>query len=281
MLLLLLYVALAIGVSFLCSTMEAVLLSVTPGYLVAMEQSNQRIAARLKRLKDDIDEPLAAILSLNTIAHTFGAAGAGAQAAHVFGDAWLGLFSVLIVPLKPLVWMSGLASRKISAEHDPVHVSRDEISALADLGARKGVLDEEESRVVNALLRSRSLSATDIMTPRTVVFALPADETVRAVVDRHQPLRFSRIPIYSGSIDALVGFVLKAASSAGPVPVLARAHRRGHRRVRGHRRRRDPRGPGRNRSRPRDRGRGRQRRRPPRRRPSGLAAASPAPRPTP
>jgi CBS domain containing-hemolysin-like protein len=244
MLLLVLYVVLAIGVSFLCSIMEAVLLSVTPGYLVAMEQSNQRAAARLRRLKDDIDEPLAAILSLNTIAHTVGAVGAGAQAAHVFGDAWIGLFSAvltlailllseiipktigavywrrlapavtrlltgLMVPLRPLVWMTRLASRTISAEHDPVHVSRDEIGALADLGAQKGVLDEEESRVVNALLRSRSLSATDIMTPRTVVFALSEDETVGSVVDRHQPLRFSRIPIYSGSIDALLGFVLK------------------------------------------------------------------------
>jgi CBS domain containing-hemolysin-like protein len=244
MLLLILYVVLAIGVSFLCSIMEAVLLSVTPGHLMTMEQSNPRVASKLRKLKEDINEPLAAILSLNTIAHTVGAAGAGAQAARVFGDAWFGLFSailtlailflseiipktigavywkqltpavtrlltVLMVPLKPLVWMSGLASRSISAQHDPVHVSRDEIGALADLGAQKGVLDEEESRVVKALLRSRSLRATDIMTPRTVVFALPADETVGAVIDRHRPLRFSRIPIYADSIDSLLGFVLK------------------------------------------------------------------------
>jgi CBS domain containing-hemolysin-like protein len=244
MLLLILYVVLAIGVSFLCSIMEAVLLSVTPGYLVATERTNPGTAARLKKLKNDIDEPLAAILSLNTIAHTVGAAGAGAQATHVFGDAWFGLFSAIltlailllseiipktigavywkqlapavtrmlvwmIVPLKPLVWMSGLASRVISAKHDPVHVSREEIRALADLGARKGVLDEGESRVVKALLRSRSLRATDIMTPRTMMLALPQEETVGGVVSGHQPLRFSRIPIYGDSIDTLLGFVLK------------------------------------------------------------------------
>jgi CBS domain containing-hemolysin-like protein len=244
MLLLVLYVALAIGVSFLCSIMEAVLLSVTPGHLVAMERHSPHVARKLRTLKDRIDEPLAAILSLNTIAHTVGAAGAGAQAAHVFGDAWVGLFAAiltlailflseiipktigavywkqltpsvtrlltwLIVPLKPLVWMSGLASRAISADHDPVHVSRDEIRALADLGARKGVLDEDESRVVNALLRFRSLRATDIMTPRTMMFALPESETVGDVVAMHQPLRFSRIPIHGDTIDTLFGFVLK------------------------------------------------------------------------
>jgi CBS domain containing-hemolysin-like protein len=244
MLLLALYIALAIGVSFLCSIMEAVLLSVTPGYMVAMEQRRPKTATRLRKLKDNIDEPLAAILSLNTIAHTGGAAGAGAQAAHVFGDAWIGLFSAvltlailflseiipktigavywkeltpsvtrllvwLLVPLKPLVWMSGLVSRAISAKHDPVHVSRDEIRALADLGARKGVLDEGESRVVAALLHSRTLRAADIMTPRTMMFTLPEVETVGAVVAEHQPLGFSRIPIHGDSVDTLHGYVLK------------------------------------------------------------------------
>lgn len=242
--LLILYVGLAIGVSFLCSIMEAVLLSVTPGYLVSLSEERPRTAKRLRRLKESIDEPLAAILSLNTIAHTVGAAGAGAQAARVFGSNWLGLFSALltlailflseiipktigavywkrlappvtrllgwlIVPLKPLVWLSGLASRVISADHNPVHVSRDEIRALANLGAQQGVLDEDESRIVEALLRFRSLRATDVMTPRIVIFALSAEDTVGAVLTRHQPLRFSRIPIYRGSIDTVAGFVLK------------------------------------------------------------------------
>jgi CBS domain containing-hemolysin-like protein len=244
MTLLIVYVVLAIGVSFLCSVMEAVLLSVTPGHLAAMEEGQPATAKKLRRLKENIDEPLAAILSLNTIAHTVGAAGAGAQAARVFGNNWLGLFSALLtlailflseiipktigavywkqlaspitrllswlmVPLKPLIWMSGLASRVISSKHNPVHVSRAEIRALAHLGVRQGVLNETESRVVEALLRFRSLSATKVMTPRTVIFALPADTKISDVIENHQPLRYSRIPIYRDSIDSLLGFVLK------------------------------------------------------------------------
>jgi len=244
MALLVLYVVLAIGVSFLCSIMEAVLLSVTPGYMASISESRPNAARRLRRYKESIDEPLAAILSLNTIAHTVGAAGAGAQASRVFGNAWLGLFSALLTlailflseiipktigavywkqlappvtrllawlmpPLRPLVWLSGLASRAISAHHNPVHVSRDEIRALADLGAQQGVLDEDESRVVEALLRFRTMTVAKVMTPRTVIFGLPADQTIAAVVERYRPLRYSRIPIYRGSIDTLIGVVLK------------------------------------------------------------------------
>jgi CBS domain containing-hemolysin-like protein len=244
MALLVLYVVLAIGVSFLCSIMEAVVLSVTPGYLTSIRDKKPGTARQLQRFKENIDEPLAAILSLNTIAHTGGAAGAGAQAALVFGNTWVGLFSALLtlailflseiipktigavywkqlapavtrllswlmVPLMPLVWLSGLASRAISSRHNPVHVSRDEIRALANLGAEQGVLDKEESRVVEALLRFRTMTASRVMTPRIVMFALSADDTVGDVVDRHRQLQFSRIPIFRGSIDSLVGFVLK------------------------------------------------------------------------
>ena len=225
MTLLVLYVVFAIGVSFLCSIMEAVILSVTPGYLASIREKRPGTASRLRHFKENVDQPLAAILSLNTIAHTGGAAGAGAQAATVFGSAWLGLFSAiltlailflseiipktigaiywrqlapavtrvltwLMVPLMPLVWLSGLASRAISSSHNPVHVSRDEIRALADLGAQQGVLDKEKSRVVEAILRFRSMTASRVMTPRTVIFALPADDSVGDVIERHRPLRF-------------------------------------------------------------------------------------------
>jgi CBS domain containing-hemolysin-like protein len=244
MALLILYVFLAIGVSFLCSIMEAVLLSVTPGYLVSLGSTRPRAAKRLREFKENIEEPLSAILSLNTIAHTVGAAGAGAQAAKVFGSNWLGLFSALLtlailflseiipktigavywkrlapgvtrllawlmVPLRPFVWLSAHASRAISSQHDPVHVSRDEIMALADLGAQQGVLDEDESRVLQSLLRFRSMTASQVMTPRTVIFGLPADLTVGETVERHRPLRYSRIPVFRASIDQLVGVVLK------------------------------------------------------------------------
>jgi CBS domain containing-hemolysin-like protein len=224
--------------------MEAVLLSVTPGYLVSIRKIRPGVANRLQSFKENIEEPLSAILSLNTIAHTVGAAGAGAQAARVFGSNWVGLFSALLtlailflseiipktigavywkqlapgvtrllawlmVPLKPFVWLSAVASHTISSEHDPVHVSRDEIRALAHLGAEQGVLDEDESRVVESLLRFRSMTVSQVMTPRTVIFGLPAEDTVGKTVEQHQPLRYSRIPVFQGSIDQLVGFVLK------------------------------------------------------------------------
>ena len=244
MTLLILYVALAIGVSFLCSIMEAVLLSVTPGYLVSISKTMPAVAKRLWNFKENIEEPLSAILSLNTIAHTVGAAGAGAQAAKVFGSNWLGLFSALLtlailffseiipktigtvywkqlapgtsqllvwlmVPLKPFVWLSSFASRTISSKHVRVHVSRDEFKALADLGAQQGVLDEDESRVVESLLRFRSMTASQVMTPRIVIFGLPEDDTVGDIIERRQPLRYSRIPIFRESIDRLAGVVLK------------------------------------------------------------------------
>ncbi|MFT4702973.1 MAG: CBS domain containing-hemolysin-like protein [Bradymonadia bacterium] len=244
MTLLILYIFVAIATSFLCSIMEAVLLSVSRGHVAALEQSGHPVAATLRRYKDNVDEPLAAILSLNTIAHTVGAAGAGAQAAKVFGDAWLGVFSgvltfailffseiipktigalywkpltpivvrslrLLLIPMKPLVWMSGLASGLISAGHHGDKVSREELTALADLGARQGVLDPEESRIMRALLRFRSLTAADIMTPRTVVFALPSTTTSGQFVANARALRFSRVPVYETSIDHIAGYVLK------------------------------------------------------------------------
>ena len=94
--LLVVYIALAIGVSFLCSIMEAVLLSVTPAYIGALEPTKPDVASRLRELKSDVDRPLAAILTLNTVAHTIGAAGAGAQAAAYFGSGAIGIFSAIL-----------------------------------------------------------------------------------------------------------------------------------------------------------------------------------------
>ena len=242
--LLIFYIVLAIATSFLCSVLEAVLLSITPGHMAAMEKSGHPRATSLRGYKDDIDKPLAAILSLNTIAHTVGAAGAGAQATEVFGDQWIGLFSailtfailffseiipktigavfwkqltgfvvvtlnILMPPLKPLVWASGLASGVISGGHKPGAVSREELTALADLGHQQGVLDEGESRILQALLRFRSLRADDIMTPRTVVFALPETTKCRELFENAAAMRFSRIPVFGESVDDIMGFVLK------------------------------------------------------------------------
>ena len=242
--LLVFYVLLALCVSFLCSIMEAVLLSVTPSYVVMLEREDHPAGHRLRALKKDIDRPLAAILSLNTIAHTVGAAGAGAQAAVVFGDAAVGVVSGVltflilvlseIIPktlgatywkalaapvarlLRPLMWslwplvkMSQWITLLIARGKADASISRAQITALAEIGAQEGVLQEDESRILQNLFRFSLLRVQDIMTPRTVVFALPEAMTVGEVVERHAELVFSRIPVYGENYDHVTGLVLK------------------------------------------------------------------------
>ncbi|MDX1739802.1 MAG: CNNM domain-containing protein, partial [Rhodothermales bacterium] len=210
MTLLIVYVALALGVSFLCSIMEAVLLSVTPSFVARMEKERGMIGRKLASMKRNIDRPLAAILSLNTIAHTVGAAGAGAQAAVVFGNAYVGVASAIltflilvlseIIPktlgalywrgltpavvriLVPTIWtmwplvkMAEGITVLLTRGRKKVTMHREEFQALADVGVREGVLQERESQMLRSLLRFADLSAVDIMTPRTVVFALPGE----------------------------------------------------------------------------------------------------------
>ena len=243
--LLLLYVALALVFSFLCSILEAVLLSITPSHLALMEQQQHPVAGATRALKDDVERPLSAILSLNTVAHTVGAAGAGAQAAYVFGDAAVGIFSAvltlailifteiipktlgarywktltpfavpalrwLMVAMAPLVWLSRGITHLITRNDEPeVSVSRAEFSALADIGTEEGVFEEDESRILKSLFAFRLLRARDVMTPRTVVFMLHQDTLVSDVLGAHPHLRFSRIPIFAQNRDDMAGYVLK------------------------------------------------------------------------
>lgn len=241
---LLLYVALALGVSFLCSIMEAVLLSVTPSYVAALEREGHVIGERLHEMKEDIDRPLSAILSLNTIAHTVGATGAGAQGAIVFGEAYAGIIAGvltllilvvseiipktlgavywrtitptvvrLLVPtivlMWPLVKLSQGLTYLLSRDEDEAAFSREEFTAMAELGEEEGVFEEKESRILRNLFRFNSLRVKDVMTPRTVVFDLPEDQTIGEVVDGHDEFRFSRIPVYDDDPDDVTGYVLK------------------------------------------------------------------------
>ena len=244
MALLLLYVALALGVSFLCSVMEAVLLSVTPSYVAALEREGSATGEQLHRLKDDIDRPLAAILSLNTVAHTVGAAGAGAQATVVFGDAYTGIFAGVltllilvfseiipktlgavywrtltpavvrilvptIVVMWPLVKLSQGITYLMSSDDQSTSFSREEFTALAEIGEEEGVFEEKESRILRNLFRFNSLRVQDVMTPRTVVFDLPKSTTIGEVVSEYDEFRFSRIPVYDTKRDDVTGYVLK------------------------------------------------------------------------
>ncbi|MEM6289260.1 MAG: CNNM domain-containing protein [Bacteroidota bacterium] len=242
MTLLIVYVAIAIGVSFLCSILEAVLLSITPAYVGALQETNPSVAGKLKALKADVDRPLAAILSLNTVAHTIGAAGAGAEAAAVFGSGAIGVFSAVLtlgilvlseiipktlgavywrglagfvsrmLPLLiwitlPLVWLSQGITKLIARGKKEGSVSREEIAALAQIGTEEGVFEESESRILTSLLRFNSLKTRDVMTPRTVVVAYDEATPLREIAERDR--RFSRIPLYQGDRDRMTSLVLR------------------------------------------------------------------------
>ncbi|WP_417460855.1 CNNM domain-containing protein [Kordiimonas sp.] len=245
MLLLIFYLSLAICVSFLCSVAEAVLLSVRPAYASALSKKGTKGGRALMQLQSNIDRPLAAILILNTIAHTVGAAGVGAQAAEIFGSAYIavisGVLTLLILVLSeiipktlgaahwqslapgvavillwvtkallPLVWLSEKLTKAISPKGVSAFTfSRDEMAAMAQIGAEEGILNEKERKVVANLMRLHRLSVKDIMSPRAVMFMQNEDRLVRDFFLEHGDKPFSRIPVFKGGADDITGYVLK------------------------------------------------------------------------
>ncbi|MBV1884576.1 MAG: hemolysin family protein [Pseudomonadales bacterium] len=244
MTLLIVYAATALIISFLCSIAEAVLLSVTMAYISVLEQEEKSSGSLLRELKGDINKPLAAILTLNTITHTVGAVGVGAQTIVVFGSNWVGLVSALltllilvfseIIPktlgatywralanmtahglkfliraLYPFVMLSELLTRELSRDQKIEGFSRKEFAAMADLGEQEGQLEERESRILKNMFLLHETLVTDVMTPRPVVFSLPEALTVYEYFDKHYDSRFSRIPVYVENDEIFTGFVLK------------------------------------------------------------------------
>lgn len=241
MFLLALYVSVAIGVSFVCSVLEAVLLSISPSYIAQLRQQGHPAAEALTKLKTDIDRPLASILTLNTIAHTIGAAIAGAQAAAVFGSQWLGVFSAVltfavlllseIVPktigatywrqlaptaattlrwmvwaLTPFVWFSEQITKRLASGHEAPKM-RDELSAMAILAKESGEFAEGETKILNNLLGIQDVPVTQVMTPRPVVFRVDADMSINQFLSECRDTPFSRPLVYSQSTDNIIGFV--------------------------------------------------------------------------
>ena len=244
MTLLIIYVLIAVGFSFLCSIAEAVILSVDAPYLAGKEQEGKKSAPILKRLKENISEPLAVILTLNTIAHTMGAAGAGAQAAHLFGNAYIGLISgvltliilvfseiipkalgaqywrslapatahalrFLIKVLYPFVWLSNHLTSWFTPKDSEGVFNREEYAALADVGEQEGELDSQEAKVLKNLFLLRDSTVHSVMTPVSVIFSMPAEATCADYLDKARANRFSRVPLIEG-IDDFVGFVLRS-----------------------------------------------------------------------
>jgi CBS domain containing-hemolysin-like protein len=239
---LILYFALALGVSFICSLLEAVTLSLTYSYIAALGVKSPRSSSLLKQIKSRIDRALSAILTLNTIANTIGAVGVGAQVVKLWGDAYLGVASAAltlmilvlseIIPktlgavhwrrLAPtaaygifgLIWLLKypinfleIVSRPLVPKGRRRLFSREEMMASVQMGIKEGVLWDQEGRVIQNMLYLNTLRVKDILTPRTVVLALPKRKTIAEVVDEQSPLRFSRIPVYDKDVDDVIGVI--------------------------------------------------------------------------
>lgn len=227
--LLIAFAVLSIAVSFICSILEAALLSVTPSYIAQQKIQKPKLYEDLKVLKDKIDQPLAAILTLNTVAHTVGATGVGAQVTVVFGDGYLGIASavmtllilvlseiipktigarywpalapvlpltlkIMITLLRPFIWLSDQIMKLFGGgthEHD----LRQEIKALTVLGREMNKLDEDEQRVIANILDLHDIKVRDIMTPRTVCESASPDEPLEQFAERVKIGQFSRYPV--------------------------------------------------------------------------------------
>lgn len=238
------YLFLALFVSFLCSIMESVLLSTPQSFLIVKRDKGYHWAKSFIDLKINIDKPLSAILSMNTVAHTIGAAGVGAQAVKVFGEASFGVVSAVltvmilvfteIIPKTigarywrnlskstyfiikamifityPLVIMSALITKLISSNKNEQTTSREEIAALAKIGADEGLFSEKESKILQNILKLKNIKVTEILTPRVVVAVADEDMLLHEFLKEKDFLKFSRIPIYSGNDENITGYVFR------------------------------------------------------------------------
>ena len=235
-------VSVVILISAVCSLFEAVLYTVSLGHIESLAQSGHRAGRILRELRREMDRPIAAILILNTVAHTAGAAFAGAIAVKVFGSAWLGWFSAIFtlailmfseiipktagvayskrlstyiaLPLQGMVWfftpvirLSGILTRLVSRRGKTERVTDEELLVMVKLGMRTGDFKEHEAKVIQNVLALEAKSAKTVMTPRSVLFALAADATVGEVRDEESLLNYSRIPVYGDNLEDIVGIV--------------------------------------------------------------------------
>jgi len=247
--LLIAFFLLAIVVSFLCSMWEAVLLSITPSYAQIKLKEGTRVGRRLQVFKENIDRPLAAILTLNTIAHTVGAVGVGNQATQIWAETnpfatsvivpvvmtlailvlselipktlganfWKELapftvksLSLVIAVLFPLIWFSQFITKALKKDKGKSVFSRMDFLAMAEVGADQGVFEKRESDIIFNLLKFNSIRAKDIMTPRVMVKAASRDITTGQLYRANQGLSFSRILLHAGeTIDTITGYILK------------------------------------------------------------------------
>lgn len=235
----------ALSISFLCSLLEAILLSVSHGHIELLTKEGHKAGPRLKYLKEHTDRSLAAILTLNTIAHTLGAAGVGSEIQKIYSDNAVAVASAImtllilvfseIIPKSigaakwkrlapissriivflikvtlPIVWVLERISKFFQPDGYQAEVTREEMIAVAEMGEDQGTIEADETRIIRNLLRLDNIAAEDIMTPSTVMFTVHQDQTVEEVVKENTPLRFSRMPVIESDLDDVVGVVLRS-----------------------------------------------------------------------
>ena len=246
--LLIIFAVLSIFFSFMCSILEATLLSITPSYIKIRKKEGKSYAKDLANLKKDIDKPLIAILTINTIAHTVGAILVGVQAEKTFGDGgnsvmivsaimtlailvlseiipktigatyWqsLGNFTaktlnIMIFPLKytGILWLMMLTTKLIGKSAHVSTMSREEFAAITDAAEEEGVFEESETTVIKNLLVFKSIEARDVMTPFSVAIVEDESMSLSDFYSNHKNLKFSRIPVYKEKSNNVSGFILK------------------------------------------------------------------------
>ncbi len=242
MTIILLYLFGALAVSFLCSVLEAVLLSTPISYISMRESQGDKTAPLMMKYKTNVDRPVAAILTLNTVAHTIGAAGVGSESVKVFGEAYFGIISAILTLLilvlseiipktigasywrvlampstriirvmifitYPLVWISELLTKCFSPKIQPLTVSREEVGAMVSVGTDEGVFDMSENKVIQSFLKIVNVNAKEIMTPYVVVASVPLCTTMKEFYDDKSLAPFSRIPVYDSTREFIAGYV--------------------------------------------------------------------------
>ncbi|MBO4480954.1 MAG: DUF21 domain-containing protein [Bacteroidales bacterium] len=244
MALLLVFLLGAMSISFLCSILEATLLSTPLSFITMKEEEGYKPATKFKQFKQESSRPIAAILCLNTIANTIGAAGVGWQTTKVFGNEWFGLvsaimtllilifseiipktigstqwkhlmgfatrsISVLVFILYPLVIVFEWISKLIAPKNEEATVSREEVSAMANVAEEEEVLDEDENAVIQNLIKMDEIPAYEAMTPRVVAAIAPESMTVKSFYRDKRFRSHSRIPVYADNDEYITGYILR------------------------------------------------------------------------
>jgi len=241
---LILFFVLSVSISFLCSVLESVLLSTQMSFVSLLEKESPKTGKLLRSHKENINVSIASVLILNTIANTLGAAAVGAQASKIFGDDAVMYVSIVltfailyiseIIPKtigaiywKPLAPISAhiikffifitypiilttlFITNKISSGSEEVTTTKDELLESMLMSEDEGVIDEKESDYIENVLKLDEVKVSDILTPRSVVFALEEHLTIKDVISTQEDIfNFSRIPIYNSTIDNVTGIIL-------------------------------------------------------------------------